>query len=311
MTGLAITNILLSPFTGSTCEVLAGPEQTRFVAHVSVLEKSEKLRAVTRGTWRDSSECKIKLEDWDAKTVGRFLQWLYTGDYESPYPVEVPQSELEETGILISESPAPAPSRQKVSYSMVPPKQMALGAFTDLDFQKAVPGLASSHANAFESWAAKSHGVLNFEATLLAHAKLYALANYMLLPTLQAQVFYRLKAVLLFISPSTNSLSLAFTKPGLFIANLPVIYNIVTLIEYVYANTARLESEEEPLRKLISTFVTLHYDQFRDDRGVVLAFMRQGGDFQGDIHDKMGKYQLDLKNEYKSLYKQLSEETIW
>ena len=40
------------------------------------------------GGWKDSAEGKIVLVDWDGDTVGRLLEWLYTGDYESPLPAD-------------------------------------------------------------------------------------------------------------------------------------------------------------------------------------------------------------------------------
>ena len=74
---------------------------------------------------------------------------------------------------------------------------------------------------------------------------------------------------------------------------------ILTLVQYVYATTTRLESEEEPLRKLISTFIALNYDQFRDKGGEVLRFMEQGGDFQGGLYDKVRRYEVALRAELK------------
>lgn len=277
-----------SLFTGSTFEVFAGPEQTRFVAHTSVLEKSEKFRAVTRGIWKDSSECKIMLEEWDPETVGRLLEWLYTGDYESPLPTaEASHSEAE----------VPTWGDEKGT-------ELPLPRLKDILFNKDEPKLAISHGKAFELWAAtykQDHGILNCEATLLAHAKLYALADYVLLPALQAQVFQRLRAVLIFISPSADIFDSDFDIPSTHVAKLPVIHHIITFGEYVYANTTRTESEEEPLRKLISTFIALNYDQFDDEAGVVQAFLGQGGEFQDDVHDKVRRVLFGLKEGLKVL----------
>ena len=129
----------------------------------------------------------------------------------------------------------------------------------------------------------------------------------MLLPALQAQAFDRLKAVSIVISPTTYTFYSAFSDSRVPIANLPIIANLVTLIQYVYANTIELESKEEPLRDLISTFIVLNYDQFTDDGDLVQTFMKQGGDFHGDVHDKMRRHQIALKNELKALKKELYE----
>lgn len=305
---VTFANNISSPFTGPTFEIIAGSEKTRFVAHASMLDKSDKLRAIIRGKWgkwKETSECEIMLADWDAETIGRLVEWLYTGDYQCPYPAEVPQSVLEDLKIRIPETPMPSKEREKcfkpAPKGLVFPRRLA--PLMDVHFTKANQGLAPSQAEAFKLWSAKSHGVLNFEATLLAHAKLYVLADYMLLPTLQAQNFYRLKAVFTFINQSSYSPDTHSTSDSLFKENMPVIENIINLAQYVYTNTTRLGTEEEPLRKLVSTFIALNYDQFRDERGVVQGFLAQGGDIQADILDKVGKYQLDLKYELTALKK--------
>lgn len=73
----------------------------------------------------------------------------------------------------------------------------------------------------------------------------------------------------------------------------------------MYANTTKLESEEEPLRELISTFIALHYDQFGNEEGEVLRFMEQGGDLPGDVHDKVRRNELAFKEELKAVKKDL------
>ena len=88
-----------------------------------------------------------------------------------------------------------------------------------------------------------------------------------------------------------------------------MIGNLLTLIQYAYANTTGLESEEEPLRELISTFIVLNYDQFTDVGDRVQTFMEQGGDFHGDVHDKMRRHQIASKKELKALQKELNEKS--
>ena len=316
-----MTDTSASPFTGVIFEILVGSEKTRFVAHASVLEKSDKLKAVTRGKWKDSSERVIVLEDWEPETVSRFLEWLYTGDYEAPHPSEASPSEAETLERRVTEKPIPSDKDWKdVILKLEPPKRLGsangssqvLKPLEEMKFDKANPKLTPSHAEAFTLWTAtyrKSAAYkkspsdsLNFEGTLLAHAKLYSLADYMLLPRLQAQVFQRLKAVLLFMH-TCYLLPKDFSLPPK--GKQPVILNIVTLIRYVYANTVRLVSEEEPLRELISTFVALNYDKFRDDGGVVRKFMGQGGDFQEDLYDKMQMKVLDIETELKLMKMEL------
>lgn len=65
-----------SPFTGPTFEIIAGPNHTSFIVHARVLEKSEKLKAVVQGEWKESIDRRIVLEDWDPETVGLLIEWL-------------------------------------------------------------------------------------------------------------------------------------------------------------------------------------------------------------------------------------------
>lgn len=296
-------------FVGPLFEIVAG--QTTFLAHASVLEKSEKLRVIVQGRWKDSTEHKILLEDWDSQTVGRLLEWLYTGDYQSPFPAEAQAKaeNLEVPAQNTSLHPNPDANESPKDAS-AKGSQRPLMSLANIPFNKADPELGLSNAEAFKLWAAKfpqSSCVLDFEAALLTHAKLYALADYMLLPALQAQIFQRLKALFLFISAPAYTSSSGAATLSLPLGNTPVIGNIITLIQYVYANTTRLESEDEPLRELISTFIALHYDQFDDEGGEVLEFMAQGGEFQGDVHDKVRRNEITLKNEIEVLKTRLEE----
>ena len=162
-------------------EIRAGPTHTSFLAHASILEKSEKLRAIVQGRWKDSIELKNVLED--PETIGRLLEWLYTGDYESPYPAEDPHPEH-------PQSYAELPELHRSPFAAWP-SQHTKECLADMSSSEADPGLVSPKAETFEQCAAsftKPRYLLNFEATLLAHAKLYVLADYMLLPSLQAQV---------------------------------------------------------------------------------------------------------------------------
>lgn len=144
-------------------------------------------------------------------------------------------------------------------------------------------------------WAERLHSTelpslhdLDFEAILLTHAKLYTLADYMLLTTLKVQAFQRLQSLLGFISAP----SIYASPPDVAILNLPLINtpligNLITLVRYIYRNTPQLKSENEPLRDLISTFIAEHYEQFGDDQREVASLMVEGGEFQEDLHSKM------------------------
>lgn len=83
-------------FSGPIFEIIAGPEARSLLAHASVLSKSDKLKALIDGRWKDSNERKIVLTDWDVGTVTRLLEWLYAEDFkwlppDIPLGTEVPK----------------------------------------------------------------------------------------------------------------------------------------------------------------------------------------------------------------------------
>lgn len=122
-----------------------------------------------------------------------------------------------------------------------------------------------TQAEAFQKWLGHrvwSSSELDYETTLLAHAKLYALANCYMLSELKNMAIQRLLDTLRFIGcPHPES---------------SVIAHITALIEYVYAHTDRLASEEEPLRKLVTTFAASNYNALEGPN--LQALMSRGGD---------------------------------
>lgn len=64
-----------------------------------------------------------------------------------------------------------------------------------------------------------------------------------------------------------------------------VIADISALIEYVFAHTDRLISEEEPLRKLMTTYAASNYRNL--DGPHFQALMSRGGDFVVEFATKL------------------------
>lgn len=281
-----------SRFTSPIFEILAGPDQKRFYAHADVLSKSESLRALIEGKWKDSLERKVVLEDWDEETVERLLEWLYTDDYACPHPTRpateeaiqpaAPHKDDEDSSIDSSK-----PSEEDFLLPLDPPnvatqpEQAAdFGPIRPtavlLDLHKAFSPIDAkiSGSAAFDNWATSLRSAAHeydFEATLLAHAKLYALANYILLPALKTFALHRLQSVLLFLNPLK-----ARTLP---------VRNLVTLAHYVYAHTDTLANSKEPLRNFLSMFIGSNFAGF-EGQGVD-ALMEQGGNFVVDVCRKL------------------------
>ena len=251
-----------------------------FIAHASVLEQSDNLKAVIRGEWKDSLERKIVLEDWDAASVGRMLQWLYTGDYNAPNP-KVPSSFVENH----HQVPKSAAAAKHPKYST-----RALTPFANLRFSMLPLPAKRTESEKCETWMQKFGDArydMDYEPTLLAHAKLYVLANYMLLPGLQAFTFERLHNLLSTMSPIEM--------------DKPVMSNLVNLIEYIQATTTRPDDGEEPLHRLITTFIAYNFSQFDDDDGEVQRLMNQNRDFAKDVLVKVRNIMEDMQRESAGL----------
>ncbi len=191
--------------------------------------------------------------DWDDETVGRLLEWLYADDYSSPDPgvTQVIPSPTSQHRTAKSGSPDPQDEQQ--------PRQTSSGSsdsatnsddgFTIMNVSEKPKAENSNRpltpvmslqfpnpdtkpkycsAETFTAWKETCQprsNTLTYEVTLLCHAKLYALADYMILADLQAQAFRRLQNTLDFINN--------------FEALTPVVNDLVKLVRYIYANTSR------------------------------------------------------------------------
>lgn len=103
--------------------------------------------------------------------------------------------------------------------------------------------------------------------TLLQDAKLYTLAQYLQLSDLKRLAFHNMQDVL----RSLNSLP----------PDTTLVTKIVSLIQYTYAHTDSLASSEEPLRKLVSTFVASKLALLSGPK--FDSLMAEGGDFAVDV----------------------------
>ena len=230
--------------------------------------KSEKLKALVEGNWKDSASRIIELEDWDEDTVARLIEWLYTGKYSYPAPA----SALSATGDVSSRKAIAFGTFAQSSVEKPKTEDITclLMLLTRIQFKKVgcdpKPDrpLSPGWVSAIED--RKKHGL---EAIFLADAKVYALADYMLLPELQALAF--------------ECLAATFTSTGALTPNTPVIADLVILVEYVYANTVKPREYEEPLRELVTTYIALNFDLFRDEEGAVKRLMDQGGAIAVDV----------------------------
>ena len=254
--------------------ILAGPDETPFHANVDTLSKSPKFRAQFGGDWKENREGLTKLPDHDPETVSRLLDWLNTGDYESPYPDDVGRSKSsEEQAVDLKDS---------VKTSSVGP---AANATTTADsnrenLPKVVPQTCptKTQAEKYEEWSQRgpstdptAAGGFDFEPTLMCHAKLYALADYVCLPDLQNLCYQRLSTAMLHVNR--------------FFPDEWLTENVANLARLVYANTPQETGRIEPLRHFVSSFIAVNISEFVGTG--IDDFFHEGGDCVVDVMKKL------------------------
>lgn len=83
----------------------------------------------------------------------------------------------------------------------------------------------------------------------------------------------------------------------------PVIENTVTLIRYVYEYTGGVDDGKEPMRMLLSSFVALHFTNFRGHgvSDLMLSSEEANRTFVVDVMDKVTKQMVYLEMKEKSV----------
>lgn len=239
---------------------IVAQDDVRFFVHMDILaHQSEPFKEAISGEWKESTDRKIILQDWDAETVCRLVQFLYTGDYQyvDHSSSDVPLS--------------PVVEEQSLDEHELPPR-----ALTSL--QECIESVMPKRPNPRMTYSAWLESVdistFNFGETLLAHAKVYALAHFKSIAALKALAQERLSKVLLRIHP------LGYNN------NRHLAMNIVNLATYVYGNTDSLSSSKEPLRNIISHFVALNFASLQTDSAAA-EMMCNGEDFVRDFLAKL------------------------
>ncbi|KAJ4403874.1 hypothetical protein N0V82_010585 [Gnomoniopsis sp. IMI 355080] len=93
---------------------LIGPNEEEFAVHASVLEKASRpLNVLLTGGLKEAQEGRVYWPDIDAPIFGRFMQWVYTQNYDTPEPtvITTAEPELELAGLSASTTPRIEPRR--------------------------------------------------------------------------------------------------------------------------------------------------------------------------------------------------------
>lgn len=262
----------------------------RFVVHEDVLaSQSQRLKdiidAFTAVEPHPGRE--IPLDNWDADTVGRFVEYIYTGDYQSPDPV-------------LPSTPAMTPERSDQSLSSggqsptdtasapSAPEQVEEGRALEAPIRPLTPLSECfpdgpdplQKLSAAETFAAKyfDPSEHDFEGVFLAHAKVFALAWEFDVETLQKLAVQRLLRT--------------FINIGSFQSDWPVASNFVELARYSYCGN---NPGDNDLRKIVSQFAALNFTALQTDEMKVL--IEQSGGFARDVTGKVCRRLIIAEND--------------
>lgn len=247
-------------------ELLANRGEFRFFVHKDILtSQSAPFRDALTGEWKEASEGKIDLGDWDGATVGQMVQFLYLGSYHYPSPTPIstdsspPETKIEPVCLkpLVASDESPSDSTRPLT-----PVKDCLRRFLSVPEENDEPVVTNLE------------GRYNYGDALLSHAKVYHLAHYKAIEALRMQALKHLLDFLSRIDPM-EVCSGSDNAEG-----------IVGLARYVYDNTDHLENHAEPLRRLISHFIASNYSALRSTPDLA-RLLGDGGDIVVDVMDNL------------------------
>lgn len=249
---------------------LVGAEQIPMMIHtVLVAEQSPALESLVNGSMQEATSGAVIWEDVEEDTFGRFAQFVYAGDYDTPCHTTMedhsqlpPLDKAEEQPDITSEStllkggcdvPDSIPKKSLKS-------KKALG-FSELRYPGPTrPNPFNMRKQPRQNKSSKE----DYRPIFLAHARLYVLGEKYGIKTLKAKVLQKLHLTLCH-----------------FTLYKACVGGVVDLIRYTYANTPSLRCMDQ-LRELVIHFVT---DKSSDLVGSkkFLALVEEGGPFSRDL----------------------------
>lgn len=251
--------------TSEVFELVASDDVRFFVNKALLVSQSKPFQEATSGPWEEASDRRIELKDWDSDTVARLVEFLYLRNYDYPDPtplkpgpelagavLDVAQMQLEDAISMLDRQRPLTPLKDCLRNSLPLDPEVSITLSERLDLFNPTD--------------------YDFENVLLAHAKVYALANYKSIDKLCTLALKRLSLTLLKLHP---------LQPA-----SHILMNIVDFASYVYTNTDCLSNSQEPLRKLTTQFIALNFGVFQTESRAV-ELVAQGGDFVTDLMCKI------------------------
>ena len=268
-----------------------GKEEEKLFMNEKLLYQCPLYENMLTSDFKEGQEKRIKIPQHDVQTGTRFLQWLYTKDYDAPKPRLV-ETSTEATDTQGGQTTRRDQTVGKDNSHVITHNEEVMQATVVRNIAKQKKEVLPSHdgsaganlkndslsnCDRFILWAqANFHLVpsLHHSPALLAHANLYVLADYLGVPELQRLASKRLRLHVLFIGYGDLTES--------------VSNDIAELAEYVYENTNDHEPGnidlEEKIRKHVSAFIGGHFDSFSGEVFNNLIF--KGGELAADVMQK-------------------------
>lgn len=251
---------------------LVGVEQIPMMIHTAlVAEQSPALESLVNGSMQEATSGTVIWEDVEEDTFGRFAQFVYAGDYDTPpHNTMGDQSQLppldkaEEQPDITSESTLSKNGWNPNAFESIPKKfskSKKAPEFSELSYPgPSRPFRFNMRKQPRENKSPKE----DYRPIFLAHARLYVLGEKYAIQTLKAKVLQKLHLTLCH-----------------FTLYKPCVVGIIDLIRYTYANTPSLKCMDQ-LRELVIRFVT---DRPSDLVGSkkFLALVEEGGPFSSDL----------------------------
>lgn len=222
------------------------------------------------------------------------MEFLYVGHYQTPSPTQPPDIESEsiisEDGTYQQGIDTPTTS-QSVRPGMAQCDNAGV-TLSDLITSPVGPrpltplwrfGLEHrNHSNPFterdslEVLGLRScnPAMCGYGEVLLAHAKVYSLAQNQEVEALRKLACRRLLSTLL---------SIGEVEP-----DCQVVVDLIDLLRYVYSHTVPSESSEEPLQNIVSQFAALNFPALQS-RDEMTGLMQEGGKLASDLMKKVCK----------------------
>lgn len=257
--------------SSDTIELLADNREQRFLIHKDILiSQSKPFEEAITGVWKEATQRKVDLGDWDGDTVGRLVEFLYTGNYTYPDPEPITGQKF----LLATEKAASdqESASRETMHPNTPSGESQL--YTDRPLTPLEDCIRSSlpPQRELQTDAAKLGGFdptqHDYKEALLSHARVYVLAHYKSIDALCTLALRRVLITLSAINP---------VQPNSHISS-----NILHCARYIYDNTDCLTRSEEPLRRVISQFTALNLLALQTSEDF-MDLMRGGGDFVSDV----------------------------